>query len=145
MKRLLAIALILFATTAYATTFVWDHSCVNTTGFKLYYGTKVMGTVLCPDKSLTMFGLPQGNYTVTAYNQFESDHSGAVLLAAYYYNSIKYDYNESGVLQYKGEHTDVNALESDLSWVITKYYYSGDIVVATRIRTTSWTNRTVGW
>ena len=144
MKKLLVLVLILFAASAFASTAYWEHDCTNTTGFRLYYDTTVMGEVLCPDRSLTM-DLPDGVYTVTAYNEIESEHSEPFLLAAYYYNSIKYDYRENGMLQYKGEHTNVSALDTDTNWIISRYYYQGDILIGIKIRTTSWTNRTTGW
>ena len=145
MKKLLIIAMLLFTTSAFASTAWWDHDCVNTTGFRLYYNTTVMGTVLCPDKSLTIPDLPDGVYTVTAYNDLESEHSEPFLLTAYYYNNVKLEYDMDGRLAYKGEHTDVNALDTDLNWVITKYYFIDSRSVGRRIRTTSWTLRAVGW
>lgn len=145
MKKLLAIILVLFATSAFASTAWWDHDCANTTGFRLHYGTTVMGTVLCPDKSLTIDDLPDGLYTVTAYNELESEHSAPFLLTAYYYNAVKIEYDETGKLMYKGEHTAQDAAENDPNWVITKYYWDGSRGIGRRIRTTSWTLRAVGW
>ena len=142
-----ALIMVLLAVPSYATTFIWDHDCEDTVGFKVYYeDAHLIAEVLCPDTSITVTNAIDGNYTVKAYNSTdESDPSNEVLLAEYYYNSIKYDFDSNSILLYKGEHTDHDAVDSDTNWVVTKYYYTNGIVSAMRIRTTSWSNRISGW
>lgn len=140
------------AISAHAVTFVWDHDLENTTGFRLYYGEYsgqypfLVADAQFSDLSITIDILPQGYYALRAYNETgESDLSNEVLLAAYYYNSIRYEYDSGGKIIYKGEHTSSNASVDDTNWVISKYYYLNDVVVQVRIRTTSWANRESGW
>lgn len=144
--------LILIVGNGYTSTFVWDHDCINTTGFKVYYGDTqgqesfLIANVLCPNIAVTLDNLPEKYYVVKAYNSNgESTPSNEVVLAAYYYNSIKYQYGTDGRILYKGEHTQQDASEGDINWVITKYYYSAGNLVQVRIRITSWTNRAIGW
>lgn len=151
---ILSIILILFlALPCYGETFTWSHDCSNTTGFKVYYGkvsgqnTHLVATVLCPEIHVTVSPINQGYYICKAYNQYgESDPSNEVLWAGYYYNTTRFEYDSSGLkILYKGEHIQQDASVDDTNWIITKYYWSDSVLIQTRIRTTSWTNRAVGW
>ena len=100
----------------------------------------------CPLTTLTIDAL-DGYYTVTAENEFgESVFSNEILLATYYFNLVKYDYDTQGRVTYKGQHTDVEATDVDNNWIITRYYYdTGGRFIALKIRTTSWVDREQGW
>ena len=151
MRYLLISLFILFSNFGWATTFEWDHDCDNTNQFNLYYAEASgddkyrVAYVSCPALTITLPAL-DGYYTVTAENETDEIlFSNEVLLANYYFNSIKYEYDNNRIL-YKGQHTDHDALESDVNWIITRYYYdSTGRVSAIRIRTTSLVNRTQGW
>ena len=157
MKRILftILLILLFVLPSYATTAWWEFDCSepNIVGFRLYHGevqgtwNNLIVTIPCPDTSITLPELPEGYYVVKAYDTegLETGPSNEVLFASYYYNSVRYDYNNSGMVLYKGEHTDHNASENDVNWVISKYYYTGGMVMQIRRRTTSWTNRATGW
>ena len=132
---------------------LWDHDGDNTLGYRLYYGEEsgswpfLVADISATDTWVALWQLPDGYYVVKAYNEDgESGPSNEVHVAGYYFNVTRYDYNDSGRLLYKGQHTDQNASPDDGNWVITKYYYDEngmpDLV---RIRTTSWTLRDQGW
>lgn len=148
-NKIIVFAVILIASAAYSQTLVWDHDCIDTTGFNVYFSpssgdNKVkIGSVNCPATSIAI-SPADGYYTVTAENENgESDFSE--ILAAFFFNSIKYDYVVNRLL-YKGQHTNHDATETDANWVITKYYYgTTGVIIAMRIRTTSWENRAIGW
>jgi len=155
MYKKLILFILLFASPALAFTLEWEHDCVDAIGFNLYRNEAIIATVLCPETSATLGELNPGKYFVVAYNDtgesppsgplWLSDASNTISLTAYSYNSTKYDYNSSGLIIYKGEHTAQDALDSDTEWTITKYYYTNNVVVGIRVRTTSWTDRAVGW
>jgi len=130
-NKIIVFAVILIASAAYSQTLVWDDNKVK------------IGSVNCPATSIAI-SPADGYYTVTAENEDgESDFSE--ILAAFFFNSIKYDYVDNRVL-YKGQHTNHDATETDANWVITKYYYgTTGVIIAMRIRTTSWENRAIGW
>lgn len=152
---LIILSILFLAVPAFPVTFQWDwpYGCNDVIGFRLYYGetsgntTFKMIEVPCTETAITFDTSIQGFFVAKSYNNTqESESSNEVLLAAYYYNSILYDYTPAGVLLYKGEHTSHNASQSDSNWVITKYYYSAQgRINQVRIRTTSWTNRAIGW
>ena len=152
MRFLLTLFFIIYSTTAWPATFEWDHDCANADQFNLYYAEDSIADkyrvayVSCPATSIDLPAL-DGYYTVTAANDDdESVFSNEVLLASYYFNSIKYDYEDGNRVIYKGQHADHDAVESDANWVITHYYYNeAGRIIAIRIRTTSWTNRASGW
>ena len=151
MKIGLSIILIIFASIVYATTLEWDHDCEDTTGFKLYRSDKIMNnpvlvkTTQCPETQTVIDG-EDGYYIVSAFNDYgESIPSNTLTIAAYYYNSIKYEYDANGRIIYKGEHTVQDALNADMNWVITKYFYINDQLTGIRIRITSWDDRALGW
>jgi len=148
-KILIFLLCLLFPLTAWGTTFIWDHDCADTTGFRVYYSGVVVAETLCPNVAISITNAIDGSYNVRAYNDWgDSAPSNDVLLAEYYYNSIKYDY-DTGPFQnllYRGENTRHDAGEADTDWVISKYYYDENgLMIGMRIRTTSWTNRAVGW
>lgn len=136
-------------------TAIWEYGGgPDLAGFRLYYGessgvtTTMLYEIPYVTDNITLPDLPEGYYTLTAYDTdgLESDPSNEVIVALYYYNSIRYDYDDKGRVIYKGEHTAHDASESDTEWVITRYYYSSKGTVAhVRRRTTSWTNRATGW
>ena len=152
MRLLLSLFFILCGTVGWSTTFEWDHDCTDTDQFNLYYAEDSIADkyrvayVSCPATSIDLPAL-DGYYTVTAANEDdESVFSNEVLLASYYFNSIKYDYEDGNRVIYFGQHADHDAVESDENWIVTHYYYDGSgKVVAIRRRTTSWTNRAAGW
>jgi len=149
MRKILIFLLCLFPITAWGTTAIWEHDCTNTIGFRVYYEDVVIAETLCPNVAISFTNAIDGTYTVRAYNDIGiSGPSNEVLLAEYYYNSIKYDY-DTGPFQkllYRGENTRYDAGEADMDWVVTKYYYDANgLMIGMRIRTTSWTNRAVGW
>jgi len=156
MKRVFLVALLvlLFVFPSHAATIWWDANTEpDLAGYRLYYGPTqgqwdtLIVTVLAPQTSVILSELPEGYYVLKAYDTegLESGPSNEVLLAAYYYNSIRYDYDKSGRIMYKGEHTEQDASVSDTNWIISRYYYTGGMVMQVRRRTTSWTNRTQGW
>jgi len=55
---------------------------------------------------------------------------------------IKMDYDGSGNLIYKGQNTDVNALDADTDWSIIKYVYDGDNLSQKITKAGAWSNRT---
>jgi len=139
-------------------TFAWDYDDPpsDLAGFRLYAGIesgnylyKVADITDINAREITVTNLPEGHwyFAMTAYDTetLESGYSNEVILAAYYYNTIRYDYNGDGTLAYKGEHTDQNASVDDPNWIITKYFYSGGMMTHMRIRITSWTDRSSGW
>ena len=149
---LLAAALLLLPAVSSGLTFDWGHDLIATTGFRLYYGqspgqnTFLVAAVAAPQLAVTLEAAPEGYYIVKAYNDNgESDPSNEVILAAYYYNAIRYEYDASGRVLYKGEHTVQNAATNDPNWVISRYDYIGSAITQIRIRTTSWDNRALGW
>ena len=148
-KILIFLLCLLFPLTAWGVTFEWDHNCENTTGFRIYHDDKVVVETLCPNTTASVETAIDGSYFARAYNEHgSSDLSNELLLAGYYYNSIKYDYDTSPFqrLIYRGENTRHDAGEADVDWVVTKYYYdTNGLMTGMRIRTTSWTNRSVGW
>jgi len=144
---ILTILFILISLPVQAVTVAWDHDCADTTGFRLYSEGEQIANILCPETTATLGDMSDGSLMVTAYNDYgESERSNIILvLAAYYYNSVRYEYSTSGLILYKGEHTDWDASESDNNWLITKYHYNMGVIVWTQTRTTSWTNRASGW
>ncbi|RPI56280.1 MAG: hypothetical protein EHM49_00695 [Deltaproteobacteria bacterium] len=146
MRKLILILILLLFSPVYAETFVWEHNCTNTVGFKLYQNGVLIADVLCPDLAVTLREVREDRYVVKAYNSNgESDPSNEYLYVAYYYNSMRFDYDSSGNILYKGEHTDQNASVDDVNWIISKYFYSGSMIIQVRVRTTSWTDRVIGW
>ena len=151
-KGLLLLGLLLLPVSGSAVTFWWDHDQLNTTGYRLYYGqtrsqnTFLVATLALPTLAVGLENPTEGYYIVKAYNDVgESDPSNEVILAAYYYNAVRYEYDTKGLVLYKGEHTVQDASVDDPNWVISKYYYTGTVITQIRIRTTSWTNRGSGW
>ena len=148
MVRILLI-LLLFPSLAFGGTFEWDANTEpDLAGYRIYCeGTKLYDLALIDNISLRY--VKDGSYTIRAFDVYgnESEDSNAVIVTAYYYNTVRYDYETDIVkrLIYKGEHTDQNASVGDVNWIITHYYYVGDVLSYTRTRTTSWTLRTVGW
>ena len=149
-KLALGLALVLFgATSASAITFYWDHDCVDTTHFNLYYSTDLMGnqifvdTVTCPTTELVVERARNGYYTVTAAHATrESDFSVSF---GFFFNSVRREF-ENFFLLYEGMHEDYDADTSDTNWVITRYTH--DLlgrVILTETRTTSWDDRATGW
>ena len=131
----------------------WDHDCVNATGFHVYrsqgsaHWPELVGSVDCPDTEFTDLDVPYGDlsWVVTAYGTEESNASNEVELA-YYYALVKFDYDASGRIIYKGENDDISAATSDTDWVITKFYYNAQGMVSEmRVRTASWDDRATGW
>ena len=157
-KILIFLLCLLFPVTAWGATFTWDHNTEpDLLGYKIYGGTdsrNYLYLVADVSKNINVITVetPGGQwyFAITAYDTegLESDYSNEVLLAEYYYNSIKYDY-DTGPFQnllYRGENTRHDAGEADVDWVVTKYYYdTNGLMIGVRIRTTSWTNRAVGW
>ena len=151
MKKLLVIVMLLFSVSAYGAipyTLTWDANTEpDLAGYRLYYDDKVIDI----DDTETSIIVPyttDGYYTLTAYDTegLESRHTDAVFLARYYYNSIKYDFSSYGLVLYKGENVYQDAVDSDTNWIVTKFYYNASgMIVQQRIRTTSWTDRAVGW
>ena len=148
MKRLLTIIILLVATSVYGATLTWDaNSESDLAGYRLYYDDKVID-IDATETSIVALYTIDGYYTLTAYDTegYESRHTDAVFLARYYYNSTKYDFSSYGLVLYKGEHVEQDAVDSDTGWVVTKYYYNASgMIIQQRTRTTSWTNRAVGW
>lgn len=135
-------------------TYAWDlNSEPDVDGYRIYFRETSGGENIFffnidhPNNSLTVLDIPDGYYVIRAYDTEgnESADSNEILVAKHYYNTIRYDYESTGRLLYKGEHIDYNADVDDINWEITKYYYSGEYLSHIRIRTTSWTNRAVGW
>lgn len=134
----------------------WDASeTPDIDGYKIYYGlsqggqwpysidvgnvTEYLVTDLPEDQEIY--------FVATAYkNENESEYSNEVVTVAYYFLTIKIEYDSTGKILYRGEHTDYNANENDTNWVITKYYYNtnGMLIFMLR-RITSWYNRASGW
>ena len=149
-KIALALVFVLFgATSASAVTFGWDHDCVDTTHFNLYYSTALEGnqifvdTVTCPTTELEVSLARNGYYTVTAANEeYESSFS---ISFGFFFNSLRREF-ENFFLLYEGMHEDYDADTSDTNWVITRYTH--DLlgrVTLTETRTTSWDDRATGW
>ena len=155
MKKLISLILILFAVQVYAKdiTLAWDYDG-ECTEFRIYrsedggaFWPNRVGTVSCETFQFTDLNVPNGElaYVVTAFEDVESNASNEVLYA-YYYALVKFDYDASGRIIYKGENQDISADDSDTDWVITKYYYdTNGMVIEMRVRTTSWTDRATGW
>lgn len=144
------LATLLFSFNAYATTIQWDHDCSDTDGFYVYNfdnfdsNPQRQASVNCPTTQANVF-LP-GWYVVTAYNENgESLRSNSIELAQYYFNHIKIEYDENGLVIYRGEHANSNAASDDPNWVIKRYYYSNSQLVEIKIQITSWDNRALGW
>lgn len=124
----------------------WDHDCINMIGFNLYHDNVKLLSINCPDTFVIHPDLPDGEYKATAYNENgESEFSNTALLAGYYFNQTKYEYNASGQTIYRGEHTDATATDSDPNWIITKFEYDGFKLLRVRRKTSSWTDRATGW
>ena len=158
MKTLLFTVLFsLLSTLAFAEDYhlAWDANTPPIDGYKLHYGlveggpydtTEDVGDVT----EYLVTDLPEGHriyFAATAYyNDEDSDYSNEVVTVAYYFLTIKMDYDGYGKLLYRGEHAVYNASESDTNWTITKYYYTelGSLIEMRR-RITSWTDRAVGW
>ena len=149
MKRLLVIIILLVTTSAYGATFLWDaNSEPDLAGYKLYHDGVEMVDVNHTENSVIVENAPNGCYSLTAYDTdgFESYPTRAVVLAVQCYGSVKYDFSTYGLVLYKGEHVNQDAGDSDTNWVVTKYYYnSSGMIIQERTRTTSWTDRAVGW
>ena len=146
--RVLAILLLLPAV-LFGGTFQWDENTESDlAGYRIYHEGTLLYTVAHPADHVSVVDIPNGYYTATAFDTIgnESEHTEPILIAGYYYNTTKYDYDTIYVrLIYKGEHTDQTASVDDTNWIITRYYYDGDVLSYSRTRTTSWTLRTVGW
>ena len=152
-RRFVFILVLFLTTTAYGSvtgTFQWDYDCF----FSIYYRdnlnsqSSVMYQAKCEDRDFYVEDTPYGYYYATFTMQGDESVPSDEILVAAYYNAIQYEYDTDGLLLYKGENVNHNALDSDTDWVITKYYYSTGVIrqlVKIRIRTTSWTNRAVGW
>lgn len=68
------------------------------------------------------------------------------LLAKDYWKNVQYDYDGSGNMIYLGRNINLTAANDDTDWYIIKYGWDGNgDLIQTRTRTTSWTNRTIGW
>ena len=149
MKKLLVVIILLFSVSAYGATFAWDaNSESDLDGYRLYYDGVEIADINETETDVTLPDAIDGYYTVTAYDTYgyESEHSNSVLLAGYFYNSIKYDFSSYGLVLYKGEHVNQDAVDSDTGWIVTKFYYNASgMIIQQRIRTTSWTDRAVGW
>ena len=154
MKTLLIIFSVFWCSLSFArdVTLAWDHPG-GCTEFRVYrsqgaaHWPERVGTVPCSVLQFTDLDVPNGqlSYVVTAWDGIESNASNEVLLA-YYYALVKFDYDSNGRILYKGENQDLLANDSDTDWVVTKYYYdAGGMVSEMRVRTTSWTDRALGW
>lgn len=161
MKKLILVSIVLslfFVLPVYGRNMVfeWDQNTEDDiAGYRLYQmpedgiAWEIVADIPYP-RTTVRIEAPQGkyHYVSTAYDTeaFESEHSNEVIFVAYYYNSVRYDYDSNRRIIYKGEHTDHNASVDDTNWLITKYYYNASgMVNHVRIRTTSWTNRAIGW
>ena len=138
-KLRIILLVLLFPVLVFAAgTFEWDAS-TEATGYEIYYeGVKVYD--LGPVTSVSLQKVLDGRYTI----RDSVGESNEVLVVAYYYNATRWDWDDNRI-SYRGQHTQDNASIDDLNWEITKYYYDGDILSYTRTRTTSWTNRAIGW
>ncbi len=67
------------------------------------------------------------------------------LLAENYWLNFKYDYNATGDCIYKGMNTSLSATNGYADWYIVKFDYTSGDCTQKRVKTTSWTLRTVGW
>jgi len=157
-KLVLILGFLLFASNVMAKNVIleWDHDgeCEE---YRIYrsqgsnHWPELVGTVDCPTTEFTDENVPHGDlsWVVTAYDSgYEKPESRASneTELAYYYALVKFDYDGSGRVVYKGENDDIDALTSDTDWVITKYYYDGNgRITDMRVRTTSWDNRATGW
>lgn len=141
----------LLSTPVFAATIAWDHDCDNTTGFYVYFSDEEIEnpqrtvSVDCPATQAVVWH--PGRYSVTAYNEAgQSTQSNNIEIAQYYYNAIKLDYDVSGQVVYRGEHTTYNAATDDPNWVIKRYYYDAEgRLIDIKIRVMSWDGRAVGW
>ena len=147
MKKLI-LFILLWTSPVWGATFTWDSNTEpDLAGYRIYYEGTQLYDISATNNSVTVSDVLKGSYTITAYDteDFESEHSEPLIVAAYYYNSLRYEYNGLGQIIYKGEHTEEDAAEGDTNWVITKYYYTNNMMIRARVRITSWTNRAVGW
>ena len=136
-------------------TIEWDHDGINTDGFKIYRGYSIdhqwpelMGNVNWSQRSFIDTSVPNGDFrwVITAYNSNGESDASAEVRYAYYFPRVKYEYDQYGRIIYKGENANYTAVDSDTTWIITKYSYDGSgNVTESRVRTTSWTNRSSGW
>jgi len=155
MKKLLIILFLLL--TAYPVSaknidLEWTHdgACQS---YKIYRGFKsgmwpeLVGTVPCPTKQFTDVNIPSGDlyWVVTATDGDIESVASNEEFYAYYYAQTLWEYDTSGKMLYKGENANISSAESDLTWVITKYYYDGSRIIGRKVRITSWTLRAVGW
>ena len=68
------------------------------------------------------------------------------LLAEGFWVNIKYDYDPvTGDCIYKGMNTSLNASDDDVTWFILRFDYTSGDCTQKRVKTTSWTERTIGW
>jgi YD repeat-containing protein len=155
MKKFLIIFLILWCSVCFAKdiTLAWDHDG-ECTEFRIYrsegeaHWPNRVGTVPCDTLQFTDANIPAGNlgYVVTAWDGTEESNTSNEEAYAYYYALVRFDYDTSGRILYKGENQDISADDSDTDWVVTKYYYDANgMVTEMRVRTTSWTDRATGW
>lgn len=155
MKKILTLILILFACQVYAKdiTLLWNHSG-ECSEFRIYrsedggsHWPNRVGTVPCTTFQFVDQDVPNGelSYIVTAFEDVESNASNEVELA-YYYALVKFDYDATGRILYKGENQDIGAADSDTDWVVTRYYYNASgSLTEMRVRTMAWSERTTGW
>ena len=150
---ILAILLIASPAIAKDITLEWDYdgTCEE---FRVYrsQGTahwpEMVGTVDYPTTEFTDVDIPHGDlsYIVTAHDGEQESNASNEVELAYYYALVKYDYDVDGRILYRGENADIDALDSDTDWVITRFYYNAwGMITEMRVRTTSWTNRATGW
>ena len=150
MKTLILFFVILFSFGVNAATLEWVvyENCDNIHAYHLTLSDREpyrVGSVICPTNQIQVLNRP-GWYFVTAEDENgESLPSNHVLLAQYYFNSIRFEYDANGRLLYKGEHQDHDAVTDDVNWVVTKYYYTDSFISHMRIRITSWDDRATGW
>ena len=150
-RALLACAWLGIISPSFAATIQWDHDCSDADGFYVYLSDEEIDnpqrqvSIECPTVQAVV-NMP-GWYSVTAYNEHgESLQSNRIEVAQYYYNAIKLDYDVSGRVVYRGEHTTYNAATDDPNWVIKKYYYNAEgRLIDIKIRVVSWDGRAVGW
>jgi YD repeat-containing protein len=133
----------------------WNHDG-NCTSFKIYRGFEgetgypvLVGTVPCTEPyEFTDMDVPYGDlrWIVTAIKDDLESRPSNEATYAYYYPRVKYEFDTSGKILYKGENAVYAATDEDTTWVITKYYYDDQgRIIEIRVKEGAWTNRDQGW